>query len=92
MVKAYPDLATAVAGLEGKLEEGLKVTLLYNPTGHAQCAIVRDGNEVFGQGVAVAVNHRDLAMCLIGLTYYLTHVNPEYPVKAPQFFQYELDW
>jgi len=89
---AFPTVEEAIVSLEGKLEEGLKVTLLYNPTGHSQCAIVRDGNEIFGQGVAVAVNHRDLARCIQAIAYYLVHVNPDYPATPPQFFQQEFDW
>jgi len=68
------------------------VTVTYNPAGHAMCSIVRDGNEAFGQGVAVAVNHNDVGKTLIGIAFYLQHVNPEYPSKPPQFFQQDFGW
>ena len=85
-------LDEAILVLSDRVEAGIGISVSYNPTGHAISVIARDKRLSFGEGVAVAVNHVDLAVGLRVMAYYLNNVNPDYPDQLPSAFVGDFDW
>jgi hypothetical protein len=74
------------------VERGCKLIVGYKAENAAFYALLREGTDNWQEGKAISVFHSQLEKCFAGLSFYLLHVNPEWPASNGGWTQTEFDW
>lgn len=86
------DLPWALDIISSRLAEDCRLVLGYKPENGAFYAMVKETTVDWDKARNVWVWHRDLSRAMIGLAFYLTHVNPEWPQGPVQLSFIEAEW
>jgi len=92
MLTLAPELGLIISWLMAHVQAGLVVTVKYNEDFQAYVATMRESRGDWKEQKAVSVWNGDGPRALLGLYYYLTEVNPDWPQTHPNPLQEEFDW
>lgn len=86
------DLPWAVEVINSVLAKGVTISLGLHTDKESLWAIARTNEESWEERQAVSVWHSEADRALIGLAYYLTRVNPNWPDIPSSGTQLKFDW